>query len=208
MERDYLKKLGLEDDVIEKIMAQHGKDIEAAKKAEADAQKQTIASKDTEIEGLKGQISQRDTDIKALKDGAADAATVKQQLADLQGKYKTDTDALNKRLKDQQAGFERQTATDKFFSGVKFSSELAKKAAVADFNEKALKLENGSFVGGKEWLDDLRKSQPTAFAEEKAEEDEPFKPNFGGSMKGGNLGGGKAAENPFGFNFSHVRKTE
>lgn len=40
MEREFLKSLGLTDEVIDKIMAQHGKSIEAAKKAEADAQKQ------------------------------------------------------------------------------------------------------------------------------------------------------------------------
>lgn len=211
MERDYLKKLGLEDDVIEKIMAQHGKDIEAAKKSEADAQKQIVAAKDTEIEGLKDQISKRDKDIKALQGSNADADAVKKQLEELQGKYKTDTDALNKKLKDQKEGFERQTATEKFFAGVDFSSELARKAAFAEFSEKAFKLEKDVFVGGKEWLEELRKNSPDAFKSKDNPDDNAggSKPNFGGSVKnnqGGN-GGGKA-DNPFGFNFTPIRKTE
>lgn len=201
MKRDFLKGLGIADEIIEQIMAEHGKTVTAAK-GDADAQKQLIAARDTEIEGLKSQIAQRDADIKALQNGANDAAAVKKQLEELQGKYKTDTDALNRKLKDQQTGFERQTATDKFFSGVKFSSELARRAAVADFTEKGLKLENGAFVGGKEWLEELRKSQPTAFAAEEAPKTEPAKPSFGGSVKGAAQTG---SGNPFNFGFTPVR---
>lgn len=206
MKRDFLKELGLDAETIDKIMAEHGKDVTAAK-ADADAKTQTIAARDTEINGLKEQLSQRDADIKALRDGAANADELKSQLETLQGKYKTDTDELNKKLKDQQTGFERQTATDKFFAEVKFSSELAKKAAVADFKEKGLKLENGAFVGGKEWLEELKKNEPTAFASEEPDGADPFKPNFGGSTKPNNRGT-KPDENPFGFTFSHVRKID
>lgn len=210
MERDFLKKLGLDDDMIDKVMAQHGKDIEAAKRAEADAQKQAVAAKDTEITGLKEQIAQRDKDIKALQGSNDDAAAVKKQLEDLQGKYKTDTDALNKKLKDQKEGFERQTATEKFFAGVDFSSELARKAALAEFSDKAFKLENDVFVGGKEWLEDLRKNSPDAFKPSGDPDDNPAggKPNFGGSVKGQGGNGGGKPENPFGFNFTPIRKTE
>lgn len=196
MERDFLKGLGIADDAIEKIMAQYGKDITAAKKAEADAQKQSISAKDTEIEGLKGQIAQRDADIKTLRDGASDAETFKKQLSELQGKYKTDTDALNKKLTDQATEFARKTATEKFFSGVKFSSSLARDAAMSQFRDKGLKLENDTFIGGKEWLEELKKSSPDAFA---ADDNPDPKPNFGGSVK--NNQGHQPNSNIFGFNF-------
>lgn len=206
MKRDFLKELGLEGDVIDKIMAEHGKDINTAK-GDADAQTQKIAAQDTEIQGLKDQLAQRDKDIKALQDGNANADELKNQLTEWQSKYKNDTDELNKKLKDQKEGFERQTATDKFFAGYKFSSELAKKAAIADFNAKALKLENGAFVGGKEWMDALKKNEPSAFAPENPDDgQQPGKPRFGGSVgQQANNGGGNGNTNPFNFNFNSVR---
>lgn len=205
MEREFLKSLGLTDEVIDKIMAQHGKSIEAAKKAEADAQKQNLTAKDTEIEGLKGQIAQRDKDIKTLQAGTAGADEVKKQLEELQNKYKTDTEALTKKLKDQQTEYERNTATDKFFAGVKFSSSFAKEAAVSHFKEKAFKLNGDTFEGGKEWLEELRKTSPDAFASEEPPAQDPPKPNFGGSVKG-QQGGNQPSQDPFNFGFNAVRK--
>lgn len=201
MEREFLKGLGLADDVIEKIMTQHGKSITAAKKAEADAQKQSISAKDTEIEGLKKQITDRDADVQKLKDAAKDYTDIQTQLTTLQGKYDADTKELNKKLTEQAAEFAAQTATDKFFSGVKFSSALAKEAAIAQFRAKKLKLENGTFVGGKEWLDELRKSSPDAFVSEDSEQQPP---KYGGSLRGGQQGG-QQNKNTFGFNFTPQR---
>lgn len=207
MKRDFLKELGFADDVIDKIMAEHGKDITAAK-AEADAQKQQIAAKDTEIKGLKDQIGQRDKDITALREGKANADEVQKQLQELQTKYTSETTALNKKLKEQQEGYERQTATEAFFKDVKFSSDMAREAVIARFGAKNLKLENGAFTGAKEWLDELRASAPDAFAQEKKDEEggQNF-PRFGGSVGNGSGGKDGGAGNPFGFHFDAVRKT-
>ncbi|HHB1724937.1 TPA: phage scaffolding protein, partial [Listeria monocytogenes] len=59
MQREYLKGLGLEDEVINKVMAENGKDVTAAK--------QQLSEVEAERDGLKSQLTQRDKDIDDLK---------------------------------------------------------------------------------------------------------------------------------------------
>lgn len=175
MKREFLKNLGLEGDVIKQIMDENGKEVEDAKK-EVEGLKQQITAKDTEIEGLKEQITQRDTDIETLKTAAADNDALKTQLGELQTKYTTDTEALQQKLNDQQAEFENAKATEAFFADVEFSSALAKEAAMSQFKSKGFKLVDGSYQGGKEWLDDLRKTSPDAFKAVEPPKPDPANP--------------------------------
>ena len=181
----------------------HSADIGKAK-GDTAALNQQISAKDTEIAGLKEQIAQRDKDIKALQDGAKDASAIQQQLTDLQTKYNDDTKALNKKLQDQQTEFATTRATEKFFSGVEFSSALARNAAMAEFRAKGFKLDGETFQGGKEWLEQLKKEQPEAFktAEPNKEPPNP-KPKFTNPL---NPSGGDPNSNPFSFNFTPVRE--
>lgn len=207
MKREFLKELGLEGDVIKQIMDENGKDVEEAKKGNEEL-KQQVAAKDTEIAGLKEQITQRDTDIESLKTAAADNEALKTQLGELQTKYTTDTDALNQKLRDQQVEFETTKATDTFFADVEFSSQLAKDAAIAQFKAKGFKLADGTFQGGKEWLEELKKSSPDAFkATDPNPADSPNQPFF---TKNNNPASGanppSNGGNPFGgWGFQQVR---
>ena len=58
MERDLLKKLGLEDQVTEKVMTQYGKDVQQLKDTNAELQSKN--------EGLNEQLSSRDKQLKEL----------------------------------------------------------------------------------------------------------------------------------------------
>lgn len=207
MKREFLKELGLEGDVIKQIMDENGKDVEEAKKGNEEL-KQQVAAKDTEIAGLKEQITQRDTDIESLKTAAADNEALKTQLGELQTKYTTDTDVLNQKLREQQVEFETTKATDTFFADVEFSSQLAKDAAIAQFKAKGFKLADGTFQGGKEWLEELKKSSPDAFkATDPNPADNPNQPFF---TKNNNPASGanppSNGGNPFGgWGFQQVR---
>ncbi|MFC6290658.1 phage scaffolding protein [Levilactobacillus angrenensis] len=90
MKREFLKGLKLEDDQIDAIMAEHGKDVEASKSQ--------LAELTTETESLKTQIADRDKDIKSLKKDAGDNEGLSKQLTELQDKYKTDTETLTNQL--------------------------------------------------------------------------------------------------------------
>lgn len=211
MKRDFLKDLGIEGDVIKQIMDENGKDVEEAKKGIEDL-KQQVASKDTEISGLREQIAQRDADIEALRTASADNESLKTQLTELQAKYSIDTTELQRRLRDQATEFETSKATEAFFNGVEFSSQLAREAAIAQFKSKDFKLENGTFQGGKEWLEELRKNSPDAFKAVEADPaiSNPQQPYFTKNINPANSasaatppGGGG---NPFGgWNFQQVR---
>lgn len=209
MKREFLKELGLEGDVVKQIMDEAGREVEEAKKG-VDDLKQQVAAKDTEIAGLKEQITQRDTDLEALKTTAADNESLKTQLGELQTKYTTDTDALNQRLKDQQVEFETTRATETFFADVEFSSQLAKDAAIAQFKAKGFKLADGTFQGGKEWLEDLKKTSPDAFkaAEQDPAPSNPQQPFFTKSNNNPAPGANPPSNggNPFGgWGFQQVR---
>ncbi len=90
MERKFLKELGLEQDVIDKIMAQHGKDIEAHKAAAENAAKDRDAYKGQLDDVSKKLKAFEGVDIEALrgevdtlkKDLAAKEAEHQSQLAD------------------------------------------------------------------------------------------------------------------------------
>ena len=118
-----------------------------------------VAADKTKLEELAKQLAARDKDLEKLK---ADnkSEELQKQLDDLNAKYKQDTDDLNAKLTAQQADF----AAEKLFSGYNFASERVRKSVLDEFRGKGFKLENGEFVGGKEYLEGLKQSEPSVFA--------------------------------------------
>ncbi len=150
-----LKKLGIEltADQTAQIKEVVGKEFVAAEDA---------AKKNTELDELKKQLAERDKDLEKLKSENKSEELAK-QLEELNAKYKTDTDALNAKLTAQ----ETDHAAEKLFGEYRFASERVKKSVLEEFKSKGFKYENGAFVGGKEYLEGLKKSEPDVFASEK-----------------------------------------
>ena len=67
MQRKFLEELGLEKEVIDKIMAENGADIEKQKKATEKAT-QDLEKYKAENEGLKTQLSEANTQIQSFKE--------------------------------------------------------------------------------------------------------------------------------------------
>lgn len=167
MKREELKAKGYTDEQIEYIMAENGKDINAAK-AETASLQEKLNQANTQVTTLQQQITDRDKDIQTLKDAEKANEGVTQKLTDLQAKYDADTKALEKKLEDQRV----ETAIDKAFADVPFASNLAKKAAIADFKAKGYKLaENGTFTEAASFIETLKKDDPAAFKPEPKDED-------------------------------------
>lgn len=159
MKREELKAKGFTDEQIEYIMSENGKDINAAK-AETASLQEKLNQANTQASTLQQQIADRDKDIQTLKDAEKANEGVTQKLTDLQAKYDADTKALEKKLEDQRI----ETAIDKAFADVPFASNLAKKAAIADFKAKGYKLaENGTFTEAASFIEALKKDDPAAF---------------------------------------------
>lgn len=213
MTREFLKKLGISDENIDSIMSENGKDIEAAKGTVA-ATEQKLTAAATEVTGLKEQLAERDKDIAALKKQAGNNEELNNKIAELQAKYDTDTKTLTAKLEEQAYDH----AADKFFDGFKFSSNAAKKAALADFRAKKLKLTDGKFEGADEFMAALKKDDPSAFAAEDDNKDgkndnhqqqqqqQNPKPQFTRGTSQNQTGGGD--NSIFNFGFTPVRTSK
>lgn len=94
MNREFLKELGIEGETIEKIMVEHGKTVQDVNTK--------LSAAETEANGLKEQLTQRDTDIESLKKTSGTNEELKNQLEELESKYKTDTEALNTKMVETQ----------------------------------------------------------------------------------------------------------
>lgn len=120
------------------------------------------AAQKTKLDELTKQLAERDKDLEKLKTENKSEDLTK-QLEALKAKYKTDTDDLNAKL----AAMETDHAAEKLFGEFNFASERVKNSVLAEFKAKGFKFENGAFVGGKEFLEGLKKSEPDVFAAEK-----------------------------------------
>ncbi len=156
MEKIYelLKKLGIE------LTADQKKQLGEVAEKEFVSAKDVAADK-AKLEELTKQLAERDKDLEKLKGGAA-SEDLKKQLADLTAKYDADTKSLNEKLAAQEQSY----AAEKLLSGYKFASERVKNSVLEEFKAKGFKYENGTFVGGKEYLEELKKNEPDAFAKE------------------------------------------
>lgn len=160
----------------------------------------------TELAGVRKQLDDANAQIKAF-DGL-DVEGIKKQVSDWKTKYDTDTKALNDQLNKQA----RDYAENLFLSGYKFTSKAARNGVADEFRKKGFKLEDGVFVGAKEFMDGLMKDADYsgAFATEKKQEQQPnpaegaqpFMPRFSAPSDAGN----KPGANPFNFALNHVRE--
>lgn len=150
---ELLKKLGIE------LTADQSKQLrEVAEKEFVPAEDATKTA--AKLEELTNQLAERDSDLEKLKaDNRSEELT--KQIAELTEKYKTATEQL--------AAKETDYAAEKLLSGYKFASERVRNSVLEEFKAKGFKYENGAFVGGKEYLEELKKNEPDAFAKDAPE---------------------------------------
>ena len=191
MKREFLEglDLGLGEDVklsknaIDAIMAENGRDIEA--------KNNTITTLTTERDGLKTQLGDANATIQSYKDMDIDG--IKAKAGEWETKYNTDTQAL----KDQLAAAEYVFAVKEAVAGLKFSSESAKKAFVADLTAKKLPLQEGKLLGLEDFAKTYKESDPDAFLPEN--DDKTPVVTRGGGGGGTTLGADAALRAAFGL---------
>lgn len=185
MKREFITGLlpDISKDVLDQIMAEHGKDIEG--------HKNSIATLTTERDGLKTQLDTATNEIKSYKDMDIDG--IKAKASEWETKYNTETQTLKDQLESTNYGF----AVKEAVAGYQFTSESAKKAFVADLTAKKLPLQEGKLLGLEDFHKAYQTSDPGAFVPE----GDGKTPVFTRPTGGGNPPGGPA----FGFNFAGVR---
>lgn len=135
-------------------------------------------------------IKQRDADIKELEAKLKDAGTDSTKLSDLQKELST----LQETYNTEKSNYEKQLSQQAYefaikekVAELKFSSNSAKKAFIADALKEELKMKDGQLQGFDDFLESYKKTDADAFLKENTEnsgEDEPPKPQFSGKSSG------------------------
>lgn len=152
MKREFLKELGLEDDVISKIMKEHGK---------------TIQKMDDTIETYRGKIFELQTDI-ATKSKDYEELNKEHMLskAKIEEFEKVDIDGLKNSIQEWENKYnqrEYDLSVDKYMQGYKFTSELAKEATISKFKEQKFKLKDGKLDGAEDYMKKFMEENKSAF---------------------------------------------
>ncbi|MDQ0412716.1 phage scaffolding protein [Mesobacillus stamsii] len=176
MKRDFLEGLGLEKEAIDKIMAEHGKTVEA--------QKQKANELSSSLDDLKKQLDARDADLKDLKKKAEGNEELQTKFADLEKQYKVDKEAYETKLKDAQLASAVKLALAGKVHDADLVSTLLDKATIEVGEDGSVK------KGLDEQIKTLKESKPFLFVPE-----QPAKPS-GFRVGGTKPGTGTTDETP------------
>lgn len=162
MERDFLKKLDIDPDAIDKVMAQYGKDVQGYK----DEAEQAKSS----AEELKKQLSDRDIQIKDFKKSAGDNQELQSKLDDALAKNKEQAKQYDEKI----AGIKKDNAISNALrdAGAKNSKAVS---ALMDLEKVSLD-DNGNLIGIDDQIKNLKKSDSYLFKQ--AEDSAKPKPKF------------------------------
>lgn len=191
MKREMLKELGLEEDVINKIMAENGKDLEKAK-ASTDKITQDLEKVREELEAKDKLITDANAEIEKFK--GLDIEGIKQSADEWKNKYEADTKAF----KEQLAQKDYEFAVKEFTGQHKFTNDFVKDAFVENFKKQGFKLEEGKFLGAEDYIKTFGEKNPGVFVTEEPKADpvpQIVKPT----------GGQPPQNNGFNFKFNTLR---
>ncbi len=153
MKRKFLEDLGLEKEAIDKIMAENGNDVNAAK-ADYDSLKQ-------QLDAANMQIQERDTQLETLKNSTGDMEALKQQIVSLQ----SDNQATKERYEADMKDLKLSTAIKLALGDSAQDADLV--ARLFD-KSKLIMSDDGKITGLDEQMKALKKEKAFLFKEEKA----------------------------------------
>ena len=206
MKRDWLKNLKIEvdgkevnltDAIIDSIISENGKDIEATK-AKAD--------KTQEIENLKSQLSEKDklieeANVQIENFKGMDVEGIKKAADEYKAKYeqsaaeaKTKETEYQQKLQEQAYDFKLNETV----SNLKFPNELTKNAFVNELKAKKLPLEGDKLLGFDDYIKEVGEKNPGLFVTEEA----PTDPTPEVILKPTNTQ--QLNNNPMNFNFTPI----
>lgn len=154
MDRETLKKFGLNDDQINQVMAEHGKDLEKSKANESELEQ--LNQQNAE---LTSQISDRDKQLKDLSGKAGDNEELQSQIK-----------ALQDQNKQSKADYDANIAQLKRDGAIELALREANarnpKAVKALLDGDTIKVDDEGVHGLKEQLEQLQESDAYLFANE------------------------------------------
>lgn len=142
MKTEDLKALGLTDEQVQRVFAMNGE----------------------EMNGLKANVDTLKAERDAVRTQLADA---NKRLEGYDPEWKQKADQARQQAEQQVAEMKAGYAATSAASSLKFTSDSAKKAFLADLNAKKLPLQDdGTLLGFDDYVASYKKSDPGAFAKE------------------------------------------
>lgn len=152
MKTEELKAQGLTEEQISFVMAENGKDLKKLQKendnlsADRDTWKEKAESAETTLKGFEG----------------VDLETMQREISDW--KQKATEAEKNAQAQLYERDFADALKTE--FEGIKFSSEAAKRAIMAEVKEAGLKLKDGKILGLNDLLSQMKEEDASAFVDD------------------------------------------
>lgn len=152
MKTEELKAQGLTEEQISFVMAENGKDLKKLQKendnltADRDTWKEKAEAAETTLKGFEG----------------VDLETMQKELAD----WKQKATEAEKNAQAQLYERDFNDALKAELENVKFSSEAAKRAIMAEIKESGLKLKDGKILGLNDLISQMKEKDASAFVDE------------------------------------------
>lgn len=152
MKTEELKAQGLTEEQISFVMAENGKDLKKLQKendnlsADRDTWKEKAEAAETTLKGFEG----------------VDLETMQKELSDW--KQKATEAEKNAQAQLYERDFADALKTE--FEGIKFSSDAAKRAIMAEVKKADLKLKDGKILGLNDLLSQMKEKDASAFVDD------------------------------------------
>lgn len=152
MKTEELKAQGLTEEQISFVMAENGKDLKKLQKendnltSERDTWKEKAEAAETTLKGFEG----------------VDLETMQKELSDWKQKATEAEKSAQAQLYERDFADALKTE----FEGIKFSSEAAKRAIMAEVKEAGLKLKDGKILGLNDLIGQMKEKDASAFIDD------------------------------------------
>lgn len=210
MKTEFLKGLGLNDNQINAVMAENGKDIkkfqdESAKLTKEKEKLDTkVANLESELETTNQTLADANSQIEKFKE--MDVEAIKAGAEDWKNKYEAAQSDLQKQKEQFEADMKQKEydhAVHDYFNGFKFVDDVVKDTVINVFKEKKFHLDNGKFLGADEYMKDYQEQHKALFVDDSTQEETTL-PQIVKGAEQQQL----PSKNGFNFNFVGVRPHE
>lgn len=177
MKTEDLKAQGLTDEQVNFVMAENGKDL---KKLQKENENLTH-----DRDAWKGKAETAESTLKGFE--GVDLETMQRELSD----WKKKAEDAEKNAQAQIYERDFNDALKAELESVKFSSEAAKRAIMAEIKESGLKLKDGKILGLNDLISQMKEKDASAFIDEEQQKAQQNAARFTQPFQRQNQNGGK-----------------
>lgn len=192
MKTEDLKAQGLTDEQVNFVMAENGKDLKKLQKEnenlthDRDTWKEKAETAENTLKGFEG----------------VDLETMQRELSDW--KKKAEDAEKNAQAQIYERDFNDALKTE--LESVKFSSEAAKRAIMAEIKESGLKLKDGKILGLNDLISQMKEKDASAFIDEEQQKAQQNAARFTQPFQRQNQGGGMTKDQIMGIRDASERQ--